>query len=472
VPSRCFLIVFAALLGLSAPAWPQASPAPDGLILPTATTSTSLDRMRAELNRRPLWLPQDVPSASGARLRSLFFSASPTPDLPQFAPSPTLDFQPGSPFNPGASGPGSVSRNDRVAFLGGTFDPRSGWPVVILDHFKPDPERMRAFWTVNTYDCPQELDPSGFARVRYRKFQPDGSVRDFAISDLQAQAASARTVFIQVHGNLTYADANLGAGLWTHTWMQLNGGIPEDAVFVAFAWPSWRTYNLDFRDVEEKARRSYVAGLYLAQLVQSLPPGTNVCLFGQSYGGRVVLAALELLGGGAIDTQSGDAPVCLTSSRPDLHVRAIILSAAVDNDWIAPGKRFGRALFGCEALLNLYNPRDQALVLYPLLLRSGHRPALGRTGLPQRAFDRLGPMAARYAEHDVTRYLGRDHTLLDATASPDIARWMAPYAWAPGPDGLAPSLTAQPRPRGVVTTIAPDTTQVIALDPGPTRQVR
>jgi hypothetical protein len=417
---------------------------------------TSLDRTRQELTRRPLWLPQDVPSAAaGGRLRSRFFRSSPTPELPQFAPSPTLDFQPGSPFNPGASGPGSVSRNDGVAFLGGTFDPRSGWPVVILDHFKPDPDRTRMFWTINTYDCPQNLEAPDFTPAHYRKFLPGGSIRDFPPEDLLAQAAAARTVFIQVHGNLTYADANLGAGLWSHTWLQLNGGMPEDAVFVAFAWPSWRIYNLDILDVEEKARRSYIAGYYLARFVQTLPPGTNVCLFGQSYGGRVVLAALQLLGGGAIDSQSGDAPICLRSSRPDLRVRAVVLSAAADNDWIEPGERFGRALHGCEALLNLYNPRDQALFFYPFLTRSGHRPALGRTGLPQHAFDRLGPIAARYAEHDVTRYLGRDHTLLDATASPDIARWIAPYAWAPGPDGLAPSLTAKTPPPGVVSTTTP-----------------
>jgi hypothetical protein len=49
-------------------------------------------------------------------------------------------------------------------------------------------------------------------------------------------------------------------------------------------------------------------------------------------------------------------------------------------------------------------------------------------------FDRLGPLAARYEEHDIHDQLGRDHTLLDAVANPQVARWMAPYLWGSDPD--------------------------------------
>jgi hypothetical protein len=119
--------------------------------------------------------------------------------------------------------------------------------------------------------------------------------------------------------------------------------------------------------------------------------------------------------------------------RPDLHLRAVVIAGASDHTWLDPGARLDRTLYGCEALLNLYNRRDEALRNYPLLLRSGHHRALGRVGLTSRDFSRLGPLAARYAERDVDALLGREHTLLDAVANPQIARWIAPYLWAPDP---------------------------------------
>src|SRR5262249_47991077 len=83
---------------------------------------------------------------------------------------------------------------------------------------------------------------------------------------------------------------------------------------------------------------------------------------------------------------------------------------------------------------------------------SGHHRALGRVGLSNRDFARLGPLAARYAEHDVHDILGREHSLLDAVASPEIARRMAPYLWAPDP-GPSPPLPRKPARGGA----APET---------------
>ena len=117
-----------------------------------------------------------------------------------------------------------------------------------------------------------------------------------------------------------------------------------------------------------------------------------------------------------------------------------MLAAASDHDWLDPDQRFDRALHACEGLLNIYNRRDEALSRYPFLIRSGHHRALGRVGLTQDDLNRLGPLAARYEEHDVHDLLGVEHTLLDAVANRQIARWMAPYLYAPDP-GPAP-----PRP--------------------------
>ncbi len=77
------------------------------------------------------------------------------------------------------------------------------------------------------------------------------------------------------------------------------------------------------------------------------------------------------------------------------------------------------------------NGRDKILLWYPLLFTGDRHPALGRVGLLQRDVKRLGAMAAVYDEHNIQDLLGREHTLLNAVTHPQIARWIAPYAWAP-----------------------------------------
>src|SRR5262249_498786 len=150
-------------------------------------------------------------------------------------------------------------------------------------------------------------------------------------------------------------DIALGGLLWTHSWLEWNRGLLPDSIVIAFDWPSQRVYRNDIRDVNEKGRRAYVAAYHLARFLQEFPPAGRLCLLGQGYGGRVVPPALHLSGGGSLNRQSHDPSVRLPTLRADLHVRAIILGGAADHSWLDPGARLDRALYGCEALLNLYN---------------------------------------------------------------------------------------------------------------------
>lgn len=343
---------------------------------------------------------------------------------------------PGSLIDPGASGPG-IGSTSRDIFLGGALDPRSGWPFVLLDFFAPRPEQVERFWIVETRECPQVMGSDPWAKLKVLHFDAEGQLVPRDPGELFAQAVG-RPVFIQVQGSLTTPDIALGGLMWSAAWLRENQALPPDAVVIAFDWPSQRVYDSDYRDINEKGRRAYVAGYHLAKFLLEFPSSGRITLLGQSYGGRVVPSALHLLGGGCLNSQDHDSPVRLPGLRPDLQLRAIILAAASDHDWLNPEQRFDRALHACEGLLNLYNRRDEALAQYPLLWRSGHQRALGRLGLKQSDLDRLGPLAARYEEHDIHDQLGREHTLLDSVANRQIARWMAPYLWSPDP-GPAPA---------------------------------
>jgi len=264
-------------------------------------------------------------------------------------------------------------------------------------------------------------------------------------------AVAGRPVLIQVQGSLTTPDSAFGGLLWTHSWLERHRSLPADAVVIAFDWPSQRIYGEDIRDINEKGRRAFVAAYHLAVFVSAFPPASRVCLLGQSYGGRVVPSALHVLGGGELHGRKHEPAARLAATRPDLRVRAVVIGAASDRNWLDPGERLDRALHGSEAFLNLYNHKDEALLLYPSLVRSDHHKALGRVGLSNADFRRLGPLAARYQEHDVHQVLGPEHTLLDAVANPEIARRIAPYTFAADPGPLPPQIDNPPRiARGLI----------------------
>jgi hypothetical protein len=354
--------------------------------------------------------------------------------------------RPGGIFDPGAAGPG-ISQSGTQNFLDGALDTRTGWPFVFLDHFQPRPERVEAFWIVSTRDCPQEMGTDPWPKLKVLHFNERGELEERRPEELFAQTVG-RPVLIQVQGSLTTPDIALGGLMWTHTWLQGHRALPPDAVIIAFDWPSQRVYRNDVLDINEKGRRAYVAAFHLARFVLGFPESSRVCLLGQSYGGRVVPGALHLLGGGSLNSQSRDPKVCLPTTRPDLNLNGIIIAGASDRTWLDPGQRYDRTLAASGRFLNLYNRRDESLLLYPFLLRSDHHRALGRLGLSNRDFARLGPLVARYEEHDIHDILGVEHSLLDAVANPQVGRWIAPYVWAPDPGPVFQQTETSPTPYG------------------------
>jgi hypothetical protein len=450
-------VLIAAMLVLASPGFvrsqpPGGSPLPPALPPPPAPAVSPFRPAGAEdagLNLSPEFLArwrragefrEQQPLTFVGRLIERKRSRRPSGDREGSSTADLLDYlpprigssrPPGSLFNPGASGPGISVREDEP-ILGGLLDPRSGWPYVVGFHYQPRPILTKNCWIVATYRNPQVMAPDTWRDLEAAGVSPDAVLERRPINSL-LDAMPGRVVVIQVHGSLTYFDAALASGLWAHAWLIFRNAMPADALFVDFDWPSWRVFKSDVRDINEKGRRAYIAGLHLAQFIQTFPPGTRICLIGQSYGGRVVLSALHLLGGGSLDDQAGSPPVRLTHTRPDLHLRAVILGAAADHDWLNPGERLDHALPACEGLLNLYNSKDVALTLYPFLFRSGNRPSIGRHGLSPADYEALGPLASRVSQHDTLDRVGAAHTLLDSIADEQIARWMAPYLWMPGP---------------------------------------
>jgi hypothetical protein len=322
---------------------------------------------------------------------------------------------------------------------GSDVDPGGFEPESVFDGtYQPNASSFQDAWFIRTWHCRQMLGTEPWDCFEVLKFGREGGLTRVPPGQFWGEA-EGRPVVIFVHGNLGAAHLAVTSTLFMRDTLDELGALPPDALIVSFDWPSFRLREHDLLDLAEKQRRGFVAGYHLARLLQGLPPGTRVSLIGHSEGGRVVCSALHLLGGGRLDTLSPGFSVTLPEDRPRCHlrIRTVLIGEAVDNDWIVPGRRLGQSLVPVEAMLNLVNPLDNAIDAYPFTIQSGHRPALGRKGLTDHDRKRMPPvLLARYAEFDVSPYIGPVHTMSGALVQPPVARAIAPYTYAtdyPGP---------------------------------------
>jgi hypothetical protein len=173
--------------------------------------------------------------------------------------------------------------------------------------------------------------------------------------------------------------------------------------FVIWSWPSAQLIQRrPVRDSRIKAFRAHSAGYYLGWVLTRLEPTTRCGLMGFSFGARVVTGALHVLAGGEI---LGQALPDAGNGPPRRH-NVVLMAAALDSDWLIPGRRHGLAITQIERLLLLNNYCDWILKRYPKLCG---RTALGYTGLNTRGA--LAPYAAKIQQVHAGRYIGKEHAL-------------------------------------------------------------
>ena len=165
------------------------------------------------------------------------------------------------------------------------------------------------------------------------------------------------------------------------------------------------------KDYLVKAKRTNPAAWQLAWLLDKLPPDAAISLIGYSYGTRVVSGATHLLAGGRLGSLH-----LLERTHPQrLPVRAALLAAAYDADWLQPGHFYSRSLAQLDRLVLSTNQRDPAMRFYHF--SNGFRGihALGKQGLHQPRT--LGTATHRVQKVDFTNEVGRKHSLDDYLAA-------------------------------------------------------
>jgi pimeloyl-ACP methyl ester carboxylesterase len=172
---------------------------------------------------------------------------------------------------------------------------------------------------------------------------------------------------------------------------------------ICWSWPSERELRRLRRDFQIKADRSDLVGYQVAWLVDQMPDDSLVSLVGYSYGSRAASAALDTLAGG---TAAGTA-LRKPGERGRAHVRALLIAAAFDNDWLAPGHCHGKALLAADRLVVTVNPCDRVLRFYSRLYGRGGAEALGYTGAV--GIGGHGMAVQRLVEVNVSSTVGKSH---------------------------------------------------------------
>jgi hypothetical protein len=231
----------------------------------------------------------------------------------------------------------------------------------------------RDVWLISTRRAPWSAPADGLDALRVWRLDDDG---DWASSDPQALYATddpAVPACVFVHGNR--ADRHQAVRDGWAVYRALAGARPFRLVI--WSWPADRIRGGHRHDVQVKARRSDVESYYLASWLRRGDPQVPRCLVGYSFGARVITGALQLCAGGRVAgrslPESPDAPAGGT-------VRAVLVAAAIDNDWLLPGRRNDLALGALDRLLLTQNACDPVLKWYRLMDRSRRPEALGRTG--------------------------------------------------------------------------------------------
>lgn len=192
-------------------------------------------------------------------------------------------------------------------------------------------------------------------------------------------------------------------------------GVP--ARTVVFSWPSEKQ-GLLLADGRTKYQRCYSDAHYLAALLAMVDPNQPVAIVGYSFGGLIVMEALDTL----CETQDVHLPCgagSLLCRQGPLHL--VLVAPAVRSDAFAPHGPYRESLACVDRLTLVINTRDDALRFFHLLDKRLDVPALGQVGMPSRWA--AGETAFRMT--DAASIIGRRHSLLryleSATLSSIIA---------------------------------------------------
>ncbi len=277
--------------------------------------------------------------------------------------------------------------------------------VEILEAAAPEDFDMRQadqIWLISSRGvC------SGYAsstNLTYRQRVEDDQWRDESFESFTRPATGGRPrrTLIYIHGNRTTSEEALTDGLavYDQTFLQWKDASPVR--FVIWSWPSDRIGG-EIEDVRTKACYAEQHAFHLARLLTQMQEHQQVAIIGYSFGGRLAINALHLVGGGSVHGYGLE-----TQDRSIPPVNLTLMAPAIRNDCFCNTKWMG--LSKINHLFILYNSKDIYLRFYKLAKFDENHDALGFTGMPCRRRGYLN--SDQIEQFNAATLVGRDHNYL------------------------------------------------------------
>jgi hypothetical protein len=271
------------------------------------------------------------------------------------------------------------------------------------------------FWLISTrgLGCPDGLTPPA---LRFWQSNGSGGWNDSTLEAFLAASDPAAPTEFYVHGNFESADDSAGRGMVAYERFAARAPADRPMRFVIWSWPTDRgKHPLELTRMH--AQRSDVDAYYLGWLIGRMDRRVKIGLIGYSLGARAVTGALHLLGGGQLIGLT--VPIDAKAASPIM--RASLLAAAEDCDWLSPGRPNGQALDMVEKMLLLNNGCDSVLKRYSHLERCSRAEALGYVGI-------CGPLDSRKIKQlDVCCAIGKEHVWSRYFYNDSLVADMLPY---------------------------------------------
>ncbi len=240
-------------------------------------------------------------------------------------------------------------------------------------------QRPQDVWLLSTR-CAPRCGPleSAPKNIRYWRLRDDCRFEKASATNFQADGETPTVVYI--HGNRTDADKAVTKGMYAYRSIRSAVGCRAFR-YVIWSWPARRVCRRNRSDFLLKAEYCDVESYYLAAWLDTLPPETKVSLTGHSFGPRIITGAAHLLAGGEVAGRQLPAETVADWTAGKRNpIRAVLLAAAMDADWLAPDGRHGLALSLLEGVLITQNGCDRALRWYPRLYGRCGPQAMGFVG--------------------------------------------------------------------------------------------
>ncbi|MCM2373521.1 alpha/beta hydrolase family protein [Aporhodopirellula aestuarii] len=264
-------------------------------------------------------------------------------------------------------------------------------------------------WLISSRNLGSRNAPTESLDVRLRiqgNHWQSGSTANFFGPD---PSGMNRPVVIFIHGNRWSIDKTIRRGLQTYDRTILPWKDAPPVRFVIWTWPSDAIPG-PIRDVRIKAGKADQHAFHLARFLQRIDPNCQVSLIGFSFGGRLTLGALHLVGGGSVDgcglghSVAGYQP---EMSRNRFNVALVV--PAIRNDCMISVR--SQAYHQINDLFLLYNSRDTYLGLYKFTRFDGKNPALGYTGIC--GLNHFPDHSYRVQQFNSSRAVGSEHDFLE-----------------------------------------------------------